>query len=167
VTARARHILTRPHAATVAAVYGGGAIALLPVPWWDAAAGVVALTLVEYVVHRWVFHGAGRWAPARYDAIHGAHHRLPADPGRRLVPLTHSLPVAALAYALVPSGVLAGMLLGYLAYEVAHTISHLRGPLRWPLSAIRRHHARHHGPRDDRAFGVTSPLWDRVFGTMP
>ncbi|MGB3618930.1 MAG: sterol desaturase family protein, partial [Catalinimonas sp.] len=29
------------------------------------------------------------------------------------------------------------------------------------------HHSIHHFKDDERAFGVSSPLWDWVFGTMP
>ncbi|MEX2379667.1 MAG: sterol desaturase family protein, partial [Vicingaceae bacterium] len=29
------------------------------------------------------------------------------------------------------------------------------------------HHSIHHYQEDDKAFGVSSPLWDYVFGTMP
>ena len=130
--------------------------------------GAGLLTLVEYVVHRWGFHGAERWAPALYDRIHGAHHRLPNDSGRRIVPLSHSLPIAALGYLVLPRGVFAGLLLAYLGYEAAHAVAHARGPLPWPLRAVRRHHAGHHRPGgSDRAYGVSSPLWDYVFRTMP
>lgn len=164
---RPRHILTRPPAALVGAVYGGALLALADGPWWQVALGAAALPPLEYVVHRWGFHGARRWWPAGYDRIHGAHHRLPNDPGRRIVPLSHSLPVAALAWLVLPGPALAGLLGAYLVYELAHGASHRRGWLPWPLAAIRRHHLRHHALDENAAFGVTSPLLDLVFRTMP
>ena len=33
--------------------------------------------------------------------------------------------------------------------------------------AVRRYHYRHHFQQSSRGFGVTSPLWDRVFRTSP
>ncbi|MDZ7659917.1 sterol desaturase family protein [Fodinibius sp.] len=30
-----------------------------------------------------------------------------------------------------------------------------------------RHHTLHHYKYPDKAFGVSTTLWDRVFGTMP
>lgn len=164
---RARHLFTRPAWWGVLAVYGGwAALTFSASPF--VVVGVAGVGAVEYAVHRWAFHGAKRWAPRLYDAIHGAHHRLPDDPGRRIVPLTHSLPVAGVLYAaLGASPAFSGALIGYLAYEVAHAATHARGPLPWPLRALRRHHARHHHVDECAAFGVSSPLWDYLLGTMP
>ena len=61
----------------------------------------------------------------------------------------------------------AGFLLGYLIYDMAHYhIHHHRSNNRLSL-ALRRYHYRHHFQQSDRGFGVTSPLWDRVFRTCP
>lgn len=161
-----RRLFTRPGWFTVISVYGAAAVAS-----WDGpiafTIGVLLTGLVEYIVHRWAFHGAERAFPRAYDAIHGAHHRLPDDPGRRIVPLTHSAPVALLAWSALPAGVFSGFAAGYLAYEIAHAVCHLRGRLPASLRPLRRHHARHHHVDPGAAFGVTSPLWDMVFGTMP
>jgi sterol desaturase/sphingolipid hydroxylase (fatty acid hydroxylase superfamily) len=151
----------------VVIVYGAGALLSISDPVWKVAAGAAAFSLVEYAVHRWGFHGARRWAPGLYDVIHGAHHRLPDDPGRRVVPLSHSLPIAVVLMLLTSPPVTCGLFLGYLAYEAAHAVAHRRGPLPWGLRQLRRHHARHHHVDDEAAFGVSSPLWDLVFRTMP
>lgn len=159
-----RHIVTRPHPALVAAVY----LLIAGLGWVSAArwcVGLAALTLVEYAVHRWIFHGAERLAPGWYNAIHGAHHRFPSGPGRRIVPLTHSLPVALAGWLALPAGVLSGVVTGYLAYEVVHALCHRSGPLPHALGRLRRHHALHHA--GNNAYGVTSMIWDRLLGTMP
>ena len=44
-------------------------------------------------------------------------------------------------------------------------IHHHRSDNRLSL-ALRRYHYRHHFQQSDRGFGVTSPLWDRVFRTV-
>ncbi len=55
----------------------------------------------------------------------------------------------------------------YLAYEWLHLAWHLgdRGPR--ILAALRRHHERHHDPRDMSRgnFNITFPICDRLFGT--
>lgn len=161
---RARHLLTRPSVWTVGITYGALA-ALTFGGVGRMAIGAILFTFVEYAVHRWVFHGAKRYAPHLYDAIHGAHHRLPDDTGRRLVPLSHSLPVALAMWCAFPHGVFSGACVGYLAYEAAHGVAHVRGWLPGPLRGLRRHHARHHHVDEDAHFGVTSGVWDRVLGT--
>ena len=61
----------------------------------------------------------------------------------------------------------AGFLLGYLAYDMGHYhIHHHRSDNKLSL-ALRRYHYRHHFQQSDRGFGVTSPVWDRVFRTSP
>ena len=32
---------------------------------------------------------------------------------------------------------------------------------------VRRHHMLHHAQTPDKRFGVSSPIWDYVFGTEP
>src|SRR5207237_163395 len=55
---------------------------------------------------------------------------------------------------------------GYLAYDLLHYASHavaLRG--RVPRF-LRQHHLTHHYRMPETRFGVSSPFWDRVFGTL-
>jgi 4-hydroxysphinganine ceramide fatty acyl 2-hydroxylase len=53
--------------------------------------GVFSFTLVEYILHRFVFHSE-RWLPnnriVRYlhYTLHGIHHMLPNDPDRLVYP---------------------------------------------------------------------------------
>jgi dihydroceramide fatty acyl 2-hydroxylase len=73
------------------------------------------------------------------------------------------------AYA---AAMLCGVLIGYLAYEYVHLSAHRRPRrgLPGPLALLRmskRYHLRHHFDCMDRAFGVTTPLWDWLFGTLP
>lgn len=163
---RLRRVFTRPHLLTLALVYGTSAAALWTGPL-QAAAGWALAGLVEYVVHRWGFHGFEATRPKLYDALHGAHHRLPDDASRRAVPLTTTAPLAGLAGLVLPSGVCAGLLLGYLGFEGAHALWHTRTRLPGPLRRLRAHHMRHHYAEADRAFGVSTRIWDRLLGTMP
>ena len=95
---------------------------------------------------------------------------------RLVMPPSVSIPLAILMFFAVPracsgrSGrcrAFAGFLLGYLIYDMRHYhIHHHRSDNRLSL-ALRRYHYRHHFQQSDRGFGVTSPLWDRVFRTVP
>ena len=61
----------------------------------------------------------------------------------------------------------AGLVCGYVAYDMLHYAMHhfqLRSPI---LAAIRKHHMQHHAMTWDKRFGVSSPVWDHVFGTEP
>lgn len=141
-----------------------------------ALAAAASWTLFEYLMHRFLFH-IERWIPSA-DRLaflaHGCHHADPADAGRDIMPLVMSVPVLG---ALLGVGVLlAGPApacaffgvfgLCYLAYDVTHYGCHqwrLRGRLG---TYLKRHHLAHHYAAADRNYGVSSPLWDWVFGTL-
>jgi sterol desaturase/sphingolipid hydroxylase (fatty acid hydroxylase superfamily) len=148
------------------------------------ALGLVAWTLVEYVLHRFVFHFSPRNPPAWLQRLiflfHGIHHVQPWDKTRLVMPPGVSIPLALAFYALfawllgdvfgVP-GWLAPMfgafLIGYLAYDLLHYATH-HLPMnsavgRW----LKRHHLLHHHVTPDERFGVSSPLWDVVCRTLP
>jgi sterol desaturase/sphingolipid hydroxylase (fatty acid hydroxylase superfamily) len=59
----------------------------------------------------------------------------------------------------------AGAVFGYLAYDLLHYAAHA-GSLRGRVPRyLRQHHLTHHFRTPETRFGVSSPLWDRVFGT--
>jgi sterol desaturase/sphingolipid hydroxylase (fatty acid hydroxylase superfamily) len=139
------------------------------------ATALLAWTLFEYVFHRLVFHLDGYFPnTARFCfMMHGSHHLDPGDAGRRLTPPVVSLPIfaAVLGLAFLAFGRDGGVIFGgafglaYVAYDVTHYGCHewrLPGPI-WAY--LKRHHLAHHFVDDARNFGVTSPLWDWVFGT--
>jgi len=133
-----------------------------------ALLGLVAWTLVEYVLHRFVLHGM-----QPFQAWHAEHHRRP-----RALNGTPTILSTALIVALVflPALVLSdlwrasaltfGLLTGYLVYAVVHHAAHhWRADNAW-LRQIKRHHALHHSPAAAPGrYGVTSTLWDVVFRT--
>jgi sterol desaturase/sphingolipid hydroxylase (fatty acid hydroxylase superfamily) len=139
--------------------------------------GLVAWSLAEYLLHRFVFHFEPdtRWGRRLHFIIHGVHHDYPHDPMRLVMPPSVSVPLAILVFLLFRLLVgpvwslpfFAGFLVGYLIYDMAHFhIHHHRSDNRLSL-ALRRYHYRHHFQQSDRGFGVTSSLWDRVFRTVP
>jgi sterol desaturase/sphingolipid hydroxylase (fatty acid hydroxylase superfamily) len=58
-----------------------------------------------------------------------------------------------------------GFVAGYLAYDMFHYSMHHIPMRRGVLRSLRRHHMYHHTQTPDLRFGVSSPLWDIVFGT--
>ncbi len=138
------------------------------------AAGTFAWTLGEYVIHRFVMHelrGAG--LPSREHLVHHADPE--NNPGR---PLLSWIGIALVGLVLfVPAGLVlvggplglapyAGWLAGYGAYERIHDRAHTHAPRNAYGRWVRRHHFHHHHGHPMANHGVTTPLWDKVFGTL-
>jgi len=139
-------------------------------------AGFLLWTLLEYVLHRFWFHRA----PAddfdsklRAFMVHGYHHEFPNDRMRLVAPLILSAPLAliiATGYVLLAGRyygavLFAGTLLGYLTYDWVHYYTHHFRPTTRLGKFLRRYHMEHHYKDSDSHFGISSPLWDWVFGT--
>ena len=140
-------------------------------------AGVLIWSLAEYLLHRYVFHWANDSAFGRrvHFLLHGVHHDYPNDKDRLVMPLGASLPLGVLFYALyyftvgpvLGEAMYAGMALGYMAYDGTHyAVHHFKQRTRLGRF-IRRHHMLHHHADHSGGFGVSSPLWDLIFRTMP
>jgi dihydroceramide fatty acyl 2-hydroxylase len=150
---------------------GGWELALL------TAVGVAIWTLTEYWLHRLVFH----WEPDNsfgrrmHFIIHGIHHDHPNDKLRLVMPPAVSIPLAALfffAFVLVfgtPAAypIFAGLLIGYLVYDYTHYYVHHFVPKSSLGKRLREQHMRHHFQDHRFGYGVSSPLWDIVFRTLP
>jgi 4-hydroxysphinganine ceramide fatty acyl 2-hydroxylase len=105
--------------------------------------------------------------------LHGIHHEYPRDRERLFMPPVPSLVVASfffgLQYLLMGWHVLAffpGFLFGYLLYGSMHYAIHAFSPPSY-LKALWRNHHLHHYKYPDQGFGVSSVLWDHIFGTIP
>ena len=150
---------------------GAGEIALL------MAGGFALWTLAEYWLHRKFFH----WVPDNaigrrmHFIIHGVHHDHPNDKLRLVMPPGASIPLAALFFGVfwlvfgLPTAypLFAGFLIGYLAYDYTHYWLHHFVPKSKLGKQLREQHMRHHFQDHRFGFGVSSPLWDAVFGTLP
>lgn len=169
-------------------VWFGGFIAWgLVVPFVNPAVGVVAglglyalgvlgWTLLEYVLHRFVFHhvpAADFGSKLRQFMAHGYHHEFPNDPWRLVAPPLMSWPIALVVWAgyrlaLGPDLVWAafgGTCAGYLAYDWTHYYTHHFVPTNPIGKTLRRLHMIHHFANADANHGISSPLWDFVFRT--
>ena len=176
--------LSRVHPAVPVIIFAPAIVALCAWSLSRVSVGTTALlmvagyalrTLLEYWLHRIVFHfepenGLG----ARLHwIIHGVHHDHPNDPLRLVMPPSVSLPLAVLFIALfyvvfgrrLSPGIDAGFVSGYLAYDMIHFYVHHGRPTSRVAKLLREQHMRHHFQDDRRGFGVSAPYWDRVFGT--
>ncbi len=155
------------------------------VSWWFIPAafliGLFLWTLSEYLLHRFVFHFRPR--NARQERItylfHGIHHHQPQCKTRLVMPPVVSIPLSVVFYLLfslvlgalgVPhwtGPMIAGFTIGYLVYDLTHYATH-HFPMRsrW-ARYLKRYHMMHHYKTPNARFGVSSPLWDIVFGTKP
>jgi len=140
-------------------------------------AGILIWSLSEYWLHRLLFH----WHPKFRGGdqlnfiIHGVHHDHPNDRMRLVMPPAVGLPLAAFfftAFVLIfgiPAGYLifAGFIIGYLIYDYTHYYIHHFVPKTRAGKRIREHHMRHHFQDHRYGYGVSSPMWDYVFRTVP
>jgi dihydroceramide fatty acyl 2-hydroxylase len=144
---------------------------------WMVLLGVFAWTLTEYFLHKYVFHWTNDSALGKrlHFLIHGVHHDYPSDKDRLVMPLLASVPLGIIFYALltlafgraIGEPVFAGMVVGYLFYDGTHYyVHHFVPTTRWG-KYLRRHHLTHHFADHSGGFGVSSPLWDLAFRTMP
>jgi hypothetical protein len=149
----------------------------LPLVLW-AALGVFSWTLLEYGLHRFVFH----FKPSAHSElqkeasflIHGIHHDYPWDRDRLVMPPTvTALIAAAVWFAFRPllPGVehawMAGMVGGYVWYDLTHYYLHHAAPTTRAGKWLRRYHLVHHFQTPEVRYGITTPLWDLVFRTYP
>jgi sterol desaturase/sphingolipid hydroxylase (fatty acid hydroxylase superfamily) len=63
--------------------------------------------------------------------------------------------------------VFAGTATGYLLYDLTHYATHHYPMRRGYLKFLKRHHMQHHYKTPNARYGVSSPIWDWVFGTSP
>jgi hypothetical protein len=108
-----------------------------------------------------------------YFVAHGVHHNYPNDSTRLVLSPGVSIPLALVFYGLfrlifgaATPAAYAGLITGYLCYDTIHyAVHHASG--RWTLlRSLKRRHFRHHYADNTRDFGVSSPLWDYIIGTL-
>jgi hypothetical protein len=169
----------------------GGQMALL------FAGGALFWSLLEYVIHRFVFHppqwveeetravtaslapgeavipALPTWRHRFYFLVHGVHHDYPNDSGRLVMPPSVSIPLAVVFYFLfqwaigpLTPAAFAGLVSGYLVYDTTHYLTHHSAGKTSLGRYQKKRHFRHHYYDSTRNYGVSSPLWDLIWGTM-
>ena len=139
--------------------------------------GIIEWTLLEYGIHRFVFHLDDYVPPYKvfyilHFLMHGVHHLLPMDNYRLVMPPAlfcilaspfyftyfHVLPYSV-AYALFGAN-----LVGYVYYDLCHYAMH-HAELPGFLHPLKKHHIEHHYKNYTLGFGITNRFWDNVFHT--
>lgn len=139
--------------------------------------GMLLWSFLEYTLHRFLFHvkTTTYWGNTFHYLLHGCHHKHPMDGYRLVFPPAFtalfcaffwSILRVACPYTAAPS-VFGGGLLGYVIYDVTHYCLHHGAPVGLFFKKLKRYHLNHHFKVQTDGFGITSSLWDRVFGTLP
>ncbi len=135
--------------------------------------GILTWSLLEYLIHRWVAHARGFWHATPFGQEHTRHHAEGdyfAPTSRKALAAIFIMalisPLAIVLTNVVPGAVFtASLVITYVAYEFLHRRLHTHmgntAYGRW----ARHHHFHHHFVDPRTNHGVTSPLWDIVFGT--
>ena len=138
--------------------------------------GWFIFTFVEYMAHRNIFHMETDTELKKniQYTFHGNHHDYPKDKERLAMPPIVSVFIASvfffifkLIFGQFVFGIVSGFLFGYALYLFVHYAVHAYAPPKNFLKILWVHHSIHHYKDDERAFGVSSPLWDWILGTMP
>ncbi|TQV94169.1 hypothetical protein V2A60_002775 [Cordyceps javanica] len=153
----------------------------LPVPYVAAywIFGVMLWTLIEYGMHRFLFHLDG-WLPDNrvfitlHFLLHGIHHYLPMDKYRLVMPPTLFVVLATPFWHLSRTvfsynwyaavAVYCGGIFGYICYDLTHYFLHHENLPLW-YKQLKKYHLAHHFLDYELGFGVTSKFWDTIFGT--
>lgn len=138
-------------------------------------AGWLVFTWVEYNVHRYVFHMRAHTKKREelQYTLHGVHHEFPKDKDRLAMPPVMSITIATILLLLLRLvmgdfvfAFLPGFLVGYASYLGVHYMIHAYQPPKNFLKALWVNHGIHHYKDGAYVFGVSSPLWDYIYGTM-
>lgn len=135
-----------------------------------AALGAFTWSFVEYAMHN--VNGHQMQGKTDFSREHLAHHADVTYFAATAKKVRVAAPIVALIATLGwlatgPYGL--SFALGFAAlytfYEVLHRRIHTHAPLNAYGEWARKHHLLHHHLDPNRNHGVTSPIWDVVFGT--
>ncbi|MDX2003495.1 MAG: sterol desaturase family protein [Chitinophagales bacterium] len=133
--------------------------------------GITAWTLAEYLLHRFLGHEhKGR---NFFKDEHATHHSVAnyfAPAYKKIVAALIAGCVLFFSISMVlPGSLVLSFLIGFFGmygvYEITHYRFHTAHPFRIFIF-LRKHHFYHHFHNPSKNHGVTTRLWDRVFGTF-
>lgn len=140
-------------------------------------AGFVFWSFTEYCVHRFLYHTEtnSKFMLNLQHKAHGIHHQYPIDPTRLAMPPAPGLLLSGvfflifwLIHPVYAFSFFPGFMIGYITYISMHYAQHrIKSPKYGPWKALWKHHHIHHYVNPYVAHGVSTRLWDFVFGTMP
>jgi len=141
--------------------------------------GILMWSHLEYFLHRFLFHsdgvmpdnGVALWF---HFMLHGVHHMIPMDKDRLVFPPGMGVVLFGVVYStlgLVFHGsfrniMMAGLVLGYIFYDCFHYFSHHMTTEVAFFKGMKKYHIRHHYVDGDKGYGITTKLWDYIYGTV-
>jgi 4-hydroxysphinganine ceramide fatty acyl 2-hydroxylase len=151
--------------------------------WIYIVCGIMMFYVFEYILHRWLLHGIGKWLMPKAYHEHHYHHDEPEKIDFLLTPNSYNIPYHALLWvgfslilgfsyadALVgfhyASALLFTFCLSQMYYEWIHFVSHrpITPRTNWGKH-MKKHHLLHHFKSPEAWYGVTNDHIDRVMGT--
>ena len=122
-------------------------------------------------MHRFVGHEFG--SSTRFGKVHRKHHAkkdyFETRTNKVKAALKTGVPMGILGVLVVGAESGIAFTLGFIAtyggYEYLHYTLHVKAPTNFYGRWARRHHFYHHFEKPAVNHGITSPLWDIVFGT--
>uniref|UniRef100_A0A663DU13 Fatty acid 2-hydroxylase n=1 Tax=Aquila chrysaetos chrysaetos TaxID=223781 RepID=A0A663DU13_AQUCH len=141
--------------------------------------GMFLWSLLEYLIHRFVFHmkppASNYYLITLHFLLHGQHHKSPFDSSRLVFPPVPASLVIGFFYGvlqlLLPEvlglSVFVGGLCGYVIYDMMHYYLHYGSPKKGTyLYGLKAYHVKHHFEHQKSGFGISTRFWDRPFRTL-
>ncbi|XP_039630174.1 fatty acid 2-hydroxylase [Polypterus senegalus] len=141
--------------------------------------GMFLWSLVEYLIHRYVFHmrppASNYFLITLHFMLHGQHHKSPFDSSRLVFPPIPASLVIGFFYGLlqllfpraVGISMFVGGLFGYVLYDMIHYYLHYGSPTKGSyLYDLKTYHVKHHFEHQRLGFGITTKFWDYPFKTL-
>ncbi|NXX27983.1 FA2H hydroxylase, partial [Nicator chloris] len=141
--------------------------------------GMILWSLLEYLIHRFVFHmkppASNYYLITLHFLLHGQHHKSPFDSSRLVFPPVPASLVIGFFYGvlrlLLPEvlglSVFVGGLCGYVIYDMMHYYLHYGSPRKGTyLYGLKAYHVKHHFEHQRSGFGISTRFWDYPFGTL-
>uniref|UniRef100_A0A8C8A8Z3 Fatty acid 2-hydroxylase n=1 Tax=Otus sunia TaxID=257818 RepID=A0A8C8A8Z3_9STRI len=141
--------------------------------------GMFLWSLLEYLIHRFVFHmkppASNYYLITLHFLLHGQHHKSPFDSSRLVFPPVPASLVIGFFYGvlqlLLPEvlglSVFVGGLCGYVIYDMMHYYLHYGSPKKGTyLYGLKAYHVKHHFEHQKAGFGISTRFWDHPFRTL-
>lgn len=137
--------------------------------------GIFMWTMIEYYFHRIKLH-----VPIYQGMIlnpHYVHHAFPNLKNKIALSINKNLLIEFIGYQVMirligiehfnALHIVLGLHTFLTLYDILHYYFHFGPEINIPiLRQLKKNHMKHHFRDSDRGFGVTTTLWDHVFGTL-
>ncbi|WMJ73640.1 sterol desaturase family protein [Cytophagaceae bacterium ABcell3] len=136
--------------------------------------GLLIWTLLEYLITRYTLHTSKPGAIWSIVHHHIMHHKYPQEIKYISMPLSvigivflTLFIIALLTFQIAGLAMVSGVAMGYFLYIIIHFLSHFNTlPENGLLKPILSSHFLHHAKYPHKSFGISTTLWDYVFGTL-